>query len=133
MDWLQVYHDDHKGVLLLLAKLEGNIMDLKAGYPSPNPYLEFEEFAQVIKNVIIPHFKNEEITVYNETSEVGPEEQAFIKKMLMEHEALYSVFDKYFEAVEERDNQKIIELSGTLIHVLRHHISKEEDELPNLV
>lgn len=133
MNWLQVYQDDHKGVLLLLAKLEGNIMDLKTGYPSPNPYLEFEEFAQVIKNVIIPHFKNEEVTVYKEVTTVGPEEQVFIKNMLMEHEALYSVFDQYFKAIEERDNQKIIEISGTLIHVLRHHILKEEDELPKLM
>lgn len=132
MEWLQAYHDDHKGVLLLLAKLEGNVMDLKAGYPSPNPYLEFEEFEQVIKNVIIPHFKHEEVTVYNEVSRYGPEEQAFIEKMLMEHDALYSVFEQYFTAVEKRDDKKIIEISGTLIHVLRHHILKEEDELPKL-
>ncbi len=133
MNWLKVYQDDHKAVLLLLAKLEGNIMDLKAGYPSPNPYLEFEEFAHVIKDVIIPHFKNEEVTVYKDVSEAGPEEQSFIKNMLMEHKALYSVFDQFFNAVEERDNQKIIEISGTLIQVLRHHIIKEEDELPKLM
>ncbi|HWI54058.1 MAG TPA: hemerythrin domain-containing protein [Desulfobacteria bacterium] len=129
---MKVYHDDHKEVLLLLAKLEGNVMDLKAGYPSPNPYLEFEEFAQVIENVIIPHFKNEEVTVYKDVSGHGPEEQEFIKKMLMEHDALYTVFDQYFRAVKERDNQKMIEISGTLIHVLRHHILREEDDLPKL-
>lgn len=133
MNWLKNYHDDHKAVLLLLAKLEGNIMDLKAGYPSPNPYLEFEEFAEVIENVIIPHFKHEEVTVYKDLSAVGPEEQIFIKNMLQEHEALYNVFDKYFRAVEERNNQKLIEISGTLIHVLRHHILKEEDDLPKLM
>lgn len=133
MDWLKAYHDDHKAVLLLLAKLEGNVMDLKAGYPSPNPYLEFEEFADVIKNVITPHFKNEEVTVYKDVAGTSEEGQAFIEKMLQEHKALYSLFEQYINAIEERDDNKIVEVSGTLIHVLRHHILKEEDEMPKLL
>lgn len=133
MDWLKGYHEDHKSVLLLLAKLEGNVMDLKAGFPAPDPYMEFEEFADVIRNVIIPHFKNEESTVYQQVAESSPEGQAFINRMLKEHNALYLLFEKYFRAVSLRDNSLIIELSGKLDTVLRHHILAEEDELPKLL
>lgn len=63
MDWLKVYHDDHKAVLVLLAKFEGNILDLRAGLATPNTFVEFKEFGDVIRNVILPHFKSEESKV----------------------------------------------------------------------
>ena len=133
MNWLKGYHDDHKSVLLLLAKFEGNILSLKAGQATPHIFTEFEEFGDVIKNVIIPHFKSEETGIYLTVSESGPTGKSFIDKMLNEHNALYELFDNYLSAVEAEDNEKLIEISNRLEHVLRRHIIKEEDEIPKIM
>ncbi|PKM82692.1 MAG: hypothetical protein CVU89_04110 [Firmicutes bacterium HGW-Firmicutes-14] len=133
MDWMKNYHEDHKAVLILLAKLEGNILDLKAGLATPNTFVEFQEFGDVIRNVIIPHFKNEEEDIYVRVSDTGIKGREFIDKMLQEHEALYALFDNYLEAVKKKDTGSLVEVSGTLDQVLRHHIIKEEDDLPEFL
>ncbi len=133
MDWMKTYHEDHKSVLILLAKFTGNVMDLKAGLSTPNTFVEFREFADIINNVIIPHFKNEETNVYREVSKTGPAGADFVAKMLREHEELYTLFDTYVTAVEAQDSAAIIEISSRLDHILRHHIMKEEDHLPSFL
>lgn len=133
MNWLKTYHEDHKSVLLLLAKFEGNIMSLKAGQDTPNTYTEFTEFGDVIKNVIIPHFKNEETDIYKTISESGPAGKNFTDRMLNEHDALYELFDHYLAAVEAKDKDKLIEISERLEKILHHHILQEEDELPKIM
>ncbi|MHB9095028.1 MAG: hemerythrin domain-containing protein [Eubacteriales bacterium] len=133
MDWLKTYHEDHKAVLVLLAKFEGNILDLKAGLTTPNIFSEFEEFGDVITNVVIPHFKKEETGVYKQIAELNPEGKEFIQKMLEEHRALFSLFNLYVHAVETKDTEKLIEIGNRLEQVLRHHIVQEEDEVPKFI
>lgn len=133
MDWLKNYHEDHKSVLLLLAKFEGNIMSLRAGQETPHTFVEFREFGDVIKNVIIPHFNNEEIGIYKAISESGPAGKSFIDKMLNEHNALYELFDDYLAAVETKDKDKLIAISERLEKILQHHILQEEDEIPKIM
>ena len=133
MDWLKTFHDDHKDVLILLAKLEGNVMDLKAGLDTPNTFVEFREFGDIIKNVLLPHFKQEETGIYKKVGEYGSDERTFIDNMLQEHEALYSLFAQYLKAVDDLDKGKLIEIGATLGSVLTHHITKEEDTLPHMV
>lgn len=133
MNWLKNYHEDHMAVLLLLAKFEGNIMSLRAGQATPNTFTEFTEFGDVIKGVVIPHFKSEETGIYKNISESGPDGKEFIDNMLQEHIALYKLFDQYLAAVEALDNDKLIEISDTLEKVLRHHIHQEEEEIPKIM
>jgi len=133
MDWMKTYHEDHKSVMILLAKFTGNVMDLKAGMSTPNTIVEFKEFADIINNVIIPHFKSEETTIYAEIKKKSPAGSDFIDDMLQEHEELYSLFDAYITAVEAQDTTIIIDISTRLEHVLRHHIIKEEDHLPSFL
>lgn len=133
MNWLKNYHEDHKSVLLLLAKFEGNIMSFRAGQDTPHTFVEFREFGDVIKNVLIPHFKSEEAGLYQTISESGPSGKAFIDRMLHEHDALYILFDQYLTAVEATDKDKLVEISDKLEKVLRHHILQEEDEIPKIM
>lgn len=133
MNWLKTYHDDHDSVLVLLAKLEGNIKDLQSGQDTPNIFTEFVEFGDVIKDVWIPHFKREETGVYQTIANSGPEGEKFIDFMLREHQALYKLFDQYFAAVESRDKGKLIEISNTLEKVLRHHVHQEEERVPQFL
>lgn len=133
MNWLKNYHEDHKSVLLLLAKFEGNIMSLKAGQETPHTFVEFHEFGDVIKNVIIPHFKDEETGIYKTISESSPAGKSFIEKMLNEHNALYELFDHYLAAVDTKGNDKLIEISERLEKILHHHILQEEDEIPKIL
>lgn len=132
MDWLSNYQEDHKAVLLLLAKMEGNIQYLKAGTETPNTFVEFEEFADVVRDVIIPHFKSEEDGIYKDIRELEAEGKKFADDMVTEHEVLYPLFEKFSAAVKNRDREKLIEAGGLLIQVLTHHILKEEDEMPRL-
>lgn len=132
MDWLDNYQDDHKAVLLLLAKLEGNLQYLKSGTETPNVYAEFREFADVVKNVIIPHFKSEETGIYKDIRKLEAEGTHFADDMIKEHNVLYPLFERFVTAVEAEDKEKLIEAGDLLIQVLSHHILKEEDEMPRL-
>lgn len=132
MNWLKNYHEDHLSVLVLLAKLEGIVMSLKAGQDTPHIFIEFHEFGDVIKNVIIPHFKNEEVGIYKTISESGPEGQKFIDKMLNEHYALYELFNEYFAAVEAKNKEELIMISEKMEKILQHHIIQEEEEVPKI-
>ena len=133
MDWLKIYHQDHKTVLVLLAKFTGNVLDLKAGLSTPHTFVEFREFTDVIKNVIIPHFQGEETGLYKQVIETGPSGREFINHMLKEHEKLYVLFEVFTTAVANEDTQKIIEISTDLDDMLRRHIMKEEDDLPKFL
>lgn len=133
MDWMKTYHEDHESVLILLAKVEGNILDLQAGMATPNTYLEFQEFLDIIRNVIIPHFRDEEKTVYKNAVNLKPDLHEFVQAMLNDHEQMYVMFNEFGDAVEKKNSEKIISISGKLVHILRHHIIKEEKHLPELI
>jgi len=132
LDWLKNYHEDHEAVLLLLAKLEGNMLYFKTGMETPHTFMEFKEFADVIKNVIIPHFKSEESGVYKDVGDYDQKGRQFADLMIQEHEALYPLFESYMEAVEAKDKEKLLDIGGKMEAVLRHHILKEEREMPRL-
>jgi len=125
INWIANYHEDHMAVLRLLAKLEGNIKEISMGTKRQHVDMEFKEFADVIKDVIIPHFKQEERGIYARINEVSEKHQNFIKSMLDEHERLYLVFDQYIAATDPLEEKAIIE-------VLERHIKKEEEIIPRL-
>ncbi len=132
INWIDNYHEDHMAVLRLLAKLDGNIKEIDMGTKRQHVDMEFKEFADVIKDVIIPHFKQEESGIYARINEVSEKHQNFIKNMLDEHERLYLVFDQYITAADPLEEQAIIEPAKTIIEVLERHIKKEEEAIPIL-
>jgi len=104
--WLSRFHDDHMAVVRLLPKLEGNLKDLEHGEAGVNAIWDLREFAEIIRNVIIPHFKNEEKTVYPKASGVGEEAQKFMTGMYKEHEDLYEAFEGFFKALGGEAGEK---------------------------
>ncbi len=130
MDWLKNYHEDHMSVLLLISKLDGNIMDLEAGESRPHLKFELDEFGEVLKNVIIPHFKNEEVAIYPKAAAI---DKNFTDKMYAEHNLLYSLIDEYLKALKPFNKEQLIKTAHSITEILREHIEKEESILPNLL
>ena len=106
MLWLNRFQEDHMAVVRLLAKLEGNLKDLEYGEAGVNAIWDLREFAEIIRNVIIPHFKNEEKTVYPKASGVGGEARKFMTGMCEEHEDLYVAFEGFFKALGGETGEK---------------------------
>lgn len=99
MLWLNRFHDDHMAVVRLLSKLEGNLRDIEHGEAGINAIWDLREFVEIIKGVIVPHFRNEEKTVYPKASIVDEEAREFILGMYKEHDDLYEAFEGFFKAV----------------------------------
>ncbi|MDA8234662.1 MAG: hemerythrin domain-containing protein [Clostridia bacterium] len=133
MTWTKGYHEDHMAVLVLLAKLEGNLKDLEKGQYNCGINLDFKEFGDIIKTVIIPHFKKEETDVYPQIAKIDTTSEHIIDKMLEEHRQLYDSFGDYLQAIDETDNQALIRSGHEILRVLGHHIHKEEELLPKLI
>ncbi|WP_366924672.1 hemerythrin domain-containing protein [Metallumcola ferriviriculae] len=132
MSWVKHYHDDHMAVMRLLAKLEGNIKEIEMGEKRTHLNLELEEFARVIREVIIPHFKHEETGIYARIAEVSEEERDFINRMLEEHRRLYVAFEDYLSAVDSLDEAKLAAAGKIIIDILAKHIKKEELVIPKI-
>lgn len=130
MSWLKRYHDDHMSVLTLLAGLEGNIKDFELGLDRPYMMTEFEEIGKIIKEIIIPHFHNEEKNIYPKVAEKDEDGKTFINNMLEEHQQLYATFEDYLHALENNDKQKLMESGKIIVNILRGHIIKEEKYIP---
>mgnify|MGYP000881671980 CR=1 FL=1 len=64
MSWLQLFHDEHTALYFILPKFEGNLKDIEHGEAGENVIWELREFAEIIKDVLIPHFREEEKNVY---------------------------------------------------------------------
>lgn len=125
MLWLDRFHDDHMAVVRILPKLEGNLKDIEYGEAGENAIWDLREFAELVKNVIIPHFKDEEKVVYPKASTVDEDGYKFIAGMYDEHKALYEAFDGFFKALEgsaqkedtvghTNDPAKMISMSGNV-------------------
>jgi hemerythrin-like domain-containing protein len=132
MTWIDHYREDHKAVLLLLAKLDGNIREIEKGQARPNNMLEFEEFGEVIKKVIIPHFKGEEDEIYPNLVQINPSAAKFVEDMLGEHHKLHQAFGDFLEATEQARQEKLVQSGKVLLQLLKKHIEKEEDVIPKL-
>ncbi len=133
MTWLDRYHEDHKSVLLLLAKLEGNLTEMEKGQTRPNIMLEFEEFGDVIKQVIIPHFKAEEEDAYPKLVKLNPAAAQFVDNMLEDHRKLHKAFKEYLAALGPANQDKLIKSGKIMLQLLMKHIEKEENALPELL
>lgn len=132
MSWLEHYHEDHMSVLLLVEKLEGNIKYLEAGQAGPNIIFEFKEFGDVLREVIIPHFKNEETGIYPAVAKINAAANSFINAMLEDHAVLYKAFDEFLAGLEPADFERLKAAGGEIIPVLRRHIHKEEEFISDL-
>lgn len=133
MSWFTRFHDDHRAVHLLLAKLEGNLLDLPHQGLHPNMVTEFEEFVEVIEGELKPHFQAEEKDVYPRAAGLGRPEAAFIEGMLEEHRRLYAAFEGFRRAVAERDAEGIVRHGKAIVRDLREHTEKEETDVRRMV
>lgn len=107
MLWMNRFHDDHMAVVRILPKLEGILKDIEHGEAGLNAVWELKEFEDLITNVIIPHFKDEEKDVYPLASSVDKEGHDFMLKMYSEHNDLYEAFNGFSKALESlKDNLK---------------------------
>lgn len=116
----------------LLAKMEGNIREIEQGEKRPHLDLELREFATVIREVILPHFEQEETGIYAQTARMSSTHQSFVEDMLREHRLLYAAFDQYLAALDPLDEVKIVSSFRTILNLLRNHIKNEEEVLPVL-
>lgn len=132
MLWLNRFHDDHMAVVRILPKLEGTLKDIEYGEAGVNAIWDLREFVELIKNVIIPHFKDEEKIVYPKASGVDEDAHTFILGMYDEHNSLYEAFEGFFQALGGHiDNSNREEIIGhgnnpAQIISISRNISKEE-------
>lgn len=98
MHWLKRFHDEHTAVNFVLTKLEGNLKDIEHGEAGANVIWELKEFVEIVNNVIIPHFKAEEIGVYPEALRVSGDKD-FITGMYEEHNILYDAFERFVNSL----------------------------------
>ncbi len=99
MPWLKRFHKDHMVLVGVLSKLEGNLKDIEHGELSENIVWELDEFAHLIKNVIMPHFKEEDEVVYPKASSAGEDAEAFISGMYEEHRVLGEAFEGFVRSL----------------------------------
>lgn len=104
MIWMEKFHDDHMAILGVLPKLEGNLMDIEHGEAGRNVIWELQEFADLIKNVLIPHFNEEDKVVYPLAASVSEGGRLFIEGMNNEHRLLYQAFGGYVQAMKGVQN-----------------------------
>lgn len=99
MLWQQRFHDEHTALFSILPKLEGNLKDIEHGEAGENVIWELREFAQIIKDVLIPHFRDEEKNVYPKASQSSEEGKKFIEGMYEEHNRLYEIFEGFLKSL----------------------------------
>lgn len=132
MNWLEGYHDDHMSVLLLLEKLEGNIQYLETGQAAPNMIYDFMEFGDVLREVIIPHFRDEEERIYPPLAKINAAAKSFVDAMLEDHVVLHKAFNEFLAGLEAVDFDRLKAAGRQIIPVLQKHIQKEEELVPQL-
>ncbi len=107
MLWQQRFHDEHTALYSILPKLEGNLKDIEHDEAGENVIWELREFAQIIKDVLIPHFQDEEKNVYPKASQASEEGKKFIEGMYEEHNLLYETFEGFLNSLGEGFGVKI--------------------------
>lgn len=100
MLWMEKFHHEHMAIIAILPKLEGNLMEIEHGEAGHNVIWELHEFADLIMNVLIPHFNEEDKVVYPQAAGVSEEGRVFIDGMNNEHKLLYQAFAGYVQAMK---------------------------------
>jgi len=126
MSWMKRFHNDHMFLIQYLPKFDGNLKDLEFGLAGNDVRWELREFADLIKNVVRPHFEAEEKGTYVEAAGLSEETGKFIEEMTAEHRTLYVAFDGFNEAVDKFDQENIVSHGKKIISLLQGHIEKEE-------
>jgi hemerythrin-like domain-containing protein len=104
--WLKRFHDDHANLIRILNKLEGNLKDIKYGVAGVNVVWDLREFVELVNNVVIPHFREEEKSVYPRLSANANEDlRQLIESLYREHDLLYEAFDGFARALHDVDDQ----------------------------
>ncbi|MDD4238016.1 MAG: hemerythrin domain-containing protein [Desulfotomaculaceae bacterium] len=107
MYWLKRFHDDHANLGRIVSKLEGNLKDIEYGEAGVNVIWELREFVELVHNVVIPHFKAEEQSVYPRLSAGASEDRrGFIAGLYEEHNQLYEAFEGFAKALLDIDYQE---------------------------
>ncbi|NMA53003.1 MAG: hemerythrin domain-containing protein [Peptococcaceae bacterium] len=116
MDWLKRFHDDHAAIVLMLSKLEGNLRDIEHGEAGGNVLWELKEFSDMFNHVVVPHFKEEEVSVYPRLAAgAGEELSKLVDSLYEEHNQLYEAFDGFAKSFQDaaplaemQDNARLI-------------------------
>lgn len=134
MEWIEHFHKDHMEVLLLLTKLEGNLLEVRhLGKLRSGIILECKEFLEVVDKVIKPHFKLEEDKLYPEVAAKGEQAKLFIDLMLADHQKLYTAFNEFNGAVYCENPADLVTAGDNILAVLKNHIEKEELDIPAIM
>lgn len=138
MSWLKRFHDEHASVDIVLTKLGGNLKDIEHGESGANVIWELKEFADIIKNVIIPHFKAEEKEVYPKASKLS-EDKEFIAGLYDEHNLLYDAFEGFISAMgkenlgtELQQGNKLAQIISRSRNIDKIEAPKNLDQLPEM-
>ena len=129
MGWLNRFHDEHKAVQYVLMKLEGNLKDIEHGESDANVIWELKEFAEIIDNVIIPHFKAEEKDVYPEALRLSKDEK-FIAQMYDDHNILYEAFEGFNDSIGKENLGIKLKEGGKLARIISKSRNIDKIEVP---
>lgn len=136
MRWLKRFHDEHEAVSFVLIKLEGNLKDIENGESGANVIWELKEFAEIVNNVIIPHFKAEEKEVYPKASRLS-EDKEFITSLYDEHNLLYDAFEGFIRSLgdenlgtELKEGEKLARIISQSRNIDKIEVPKNLDQLP---
>lgn len=97
--WLGRFHDDHMAIMRIIPKFEGILREIEYGEPGQNVIWDLTEFATVIKNVLLPHFHEEDTVIYPKAASVDADGKKFIDGMYEEHDILYAAFDGFLKSI----------------------------------
>lgn len=107
MYWLKRFQDDHANIVRIMSKLEGNLKDIEYGEAGINVIWELREFVELVHNVIIPHFKAEEETIYPRLSAGASKDLSMLVASLYEeHNQLYKAFDGFEKVLLDAGHQE---------------------------
>ena len=115
---------DHKDCDEIFAQMEDAVASNK-----DEALEKFEEFADALTN----HFKMEEMVLFPAFEQKTGMTQGPTQVMVMEHEQMRALISKMEDAVEEKDNDKFLGLSETLMILMQQHNMKEEQMLYTMV
>jgi len=131
MLWLDRFHEEHMAIIRILPKLEGNLKDIEFGGAGQNVIWELIEFAMLIKTVLIPHFKEEDLVVYPKAAGVDENAKIFIDGMCDEHRILYEAFDGFVKSIGDMpDEERISEQSAKAAQIIYTSKNMNIEEAP---
>ncbi len=129
MSWLKRFQNEHTAVYYILTKLEGNLKDIEHDTAGMNVIWELKELADIINNVLIPHFRSEEKDVYPKALELT-DDKNFIMGMYEEHNLLYDSFDEFIASLGAENLGLRVQQGNKLAQVIAKSKNSEVSEAP---